>query len=260
MEYLFGAEDKNKKDWSKFRVFSKDDKDYERFNAVSMFDTYHYTVYVPTEQALEKAYSQGLKTWEELAEECKAIKELAKDNPEKTKRTAQLEADANLIAKFVRYHFQDNSVFVDNSRHVLTTNSGNGEVIEDFTVEYSTSALNDTTNRFSKVLVQTDLEKNTIAVRGDFGEDENVPLVSSKNVCYVINADPDKENKTYNVMTRDIIFVSKDKTISTSSYAVVHLIDNFLVYGGKGGIYDTESETFIKYIDYKKYGLSTSNN
>ena len=253
LEYLFGAEDKNKKDWSKFRVFSNDDN-----KAVTMFDTYHYTVYVPTEQALEKAYSQGLKTWEELAEECKAIEKLAKDNPERTKRTAQLEADANLIAKFVRYHFQDNSVFVDNSRHVLTTNSGNGEVIEDFTVEYSTSALNDTTNRFSKVLVQTDLEKNTIAVRGDFGEDEDVPLVNSKNVCYVINADPDKENKTYNVMTRDILF--SGSTISTSSYAVVHLIDNFLVYGGKGGIYDTENETFIKYIDYKKYGLSTSNN
>ena len=110
---------------------------------------------------------------------------------------------------------------------------GKGEVIEDFTVEYSTSALNDTTNRFSKVLVQTDLEKNTIAVRGDFGEDTKAPLSECKNVCYVIK---ENENKLFNVMTRDIIF--SGSTISTSSYGVVHLIDNFLVYGGEGGIYE----------------------
>ena len=62
-------------------------------------------------------------------------------------------------------------------------------------------------------------------------------------------------------MTRDILF--SGSTISTSSYAVVHLIDNFLVYGGKGGIYgydDAGNGTFIKYIDYKKYNLKASNN
>ena len=99
-------------------------------------------------------------------------------------------------------------------------------------------------------MVQTDLEKNTIAVRGDFDEHDDKPLSDCENVCYVINTDPDKENKTYNVMTRDILFNSKNKTISTSSYAVVHLIDNFLVYGGRGGIYDAYNKKFIKNVEY----------
>lgn len=244
LEYLFGAEDKNKKDWNKFRVFTNDEN-----KVVTMFDTYHYTVYVPTEQALEKAYTQGLKTWDELAEECKEIKELAEDDPTRTERIAQLKADANLIPKFVRYHFQDNSVFVDNPRHVLTYYSDGVAVKEDFTVRYETAALNESTYRFCNVVVQTGVEKNTIAVRGDFGEDDDLSLNDCKNVCYVINTDPNQENKTYNVMTRDILFNSKDNTISTSSYAVVHLIDNFLVYGGEGGIYDAESERFIKYVE-----------
>lgn len=242
LEYLFGSEVENEKEWNKYRVFSNDDN-----KLVRMFDTYHYTVYVPTEQALEKAYSQGLRTWEELAEECKEIKELAKDDPTRVERTAQLKADADLIAKFVRYHFQDNSVFVDNPRHALTYDIGGGEVYENFTVRYATSALNESTNRFCMVVVQTDVEKNTIAVRGDFGEYDDMPLYDYKNVCNVVNTDPNQENKTYNVMTRDILF--SNGTVSTSSYAVIHLIDNFLVYGGEGGIYDADNEKFIKNIE-----------
>ena len=107
--------------------------------------------------------------------------------------------------------------------------------------------MNDSTNGFSTVLVQTDEVKKTIAVCGDFGEKNDAPLSEFKNVCYVINDDMTKENKLFNVMTRDIIFSSSTSSnISTSSYGVVHLIDNFLVYGGKGGIYDAENKKFIR--------------
>ena len=234
---------KNQDDYNKqFRIFND-------ANLVSVFDTYHYTVYVPTADALEKAYSQGLKTWEDLAEECEEIEELKKTEPEKAaERLKAVKADAELIAKFVRYHFQDNSVFVDNPRHSFATNMGGGKYDYDYTVEYSTAAVNNTTNRFSKVLVQTDEAENTIAVRGDFGEKDNTPLRDCENVCRVINTNPDMENKSYNVMTRDVDFMASGE-IRTSSYAVVHLIDNFLVYGGEGGIYDAENKQFIKYIE-----------
>ena len=240
LETILGPESKNKQEWDKFRVFDNGDN-----KVVKMFNTFNYTVYVPTEQALEIAYSQGLKTWEQLATECNEIIAMSKNDPQRKEREAQLKADAYLIAKFVRYHFQDGAVFVDNPRHAQTTQRGQGKYDYDYTVEYSTSALNDSTNRFSKVVIQTDVAKNTIAVRGDFGEDDDELLENCANVCYVINTDPTAENKKFNVMTRDIIF--SGSTISTSSYAVVHLIDNFLVYGGRGGIYDAQKQQFITY-------------
>lgn len=223
LTYFLGSETENLKEWNKYRVF--DDI------LVRMFDTYHYTVYVPTEDALKEAYAQGLPTWQDLKDQ---IDEFGGETTDSLKNV--IRSGANLISKFVRYHFQDNSVFVDNPVHSLAVDKGDidGDGIRDYEYEkqvrYETSALNDSTNGFSTVLVQTDEVKKTIAVRGDFG-DEN----PDANVCYVIKED---ENKLFNVMTRDIIF--SGSTISTSSYGVVHLIDNFLVYGGKGGIYDLE--------------------
>lgn len=240
LKSFLGEEEKNQKEWNKYRVF--DDI------LVRMFDTYHYTVYVPTKEALEEAYAQGLPTWQDLKEQVEAHDGVLTDSMKNVMRTS-----ADLITKFVRYHFQDNSVYVDNPKHSLAVDKGdiNNDGIRDYDYEsqvrYETSALNDSTNGFSTVLVQTDEVKKTIAVCGDFGEKNDAPLSEFKNVCYVINDDMTKENKLFNVMTRDIIFSSSTSSkISTSSYGVVHLIDNFLVYGGKGGIYDAENKKFIR--------------
>ena len=231
----------------RFRVFANGDD-----RIVEMFNTFNYTVYVPTAGALEEAYRQGLKTWSQLADSLKMIQDpnSGLTTTEKKASEERLRANAKLISKFVRYHFQDGAVFVDNSKHVVTTQGGKGTLIEDFTVEYTTSAMNDVTNRFSKVVVQTDEVNKTIAVRGDFGEDDDEPLSNCTNVCRVINTDPAEENKTFNVMTRDLDFANAaSNSINTSSYAVVHLIDNFLVYGGDGGIYDAKNQKFITYTE-----------
>ena len=207
---------------------------------VRMFDTYHYTIYVPTDSALQVAYEQGLPTWAELDE--LRLDESVADSI----KLPLITSGVKLISKFVRYHFQDNSVFVDNVPHMLEID---GQAPQS-RANYETSTLNESTNVFCKLLVQTDMEKNTIAVRGDFGESEIKPLSECKNVAYVIKK---SENKLFNVMTRDIIFNNtaigsniNDSQIKTSSYGVIHLIDNFLVYGGKGGIYDAEKKEFIR--------------
>ena len=94
-------------------------------------------------------------------------------------------------------------------------------------MSYEISAFNDEKKTFCSVLVKT--ENNTISVRGDFGDNKDA------RVCYVIK---DVEHETYNVMTRENQYSGSN--ISTSSYAVVHQIDNFLAFGGEGGIYDLE--------------------
>ena len=57
----------------------------------------------------------------------------------------------------------------------------------------------------------------------------------------MMNSVAEDEGRLYNVMTRDFKMVG---TTETSSYAVVHQIDGFLVYGGNGGIYNVEKDRF----------------
>ena len=164
-------------------------------------------------------------------------------------RRDSLKAGVDLLVNFIRYHFQDNAVFVDNPRHALATDRGvvDGErqYDYDYEVAYETSAMDAATGRFGVVVVQSaeHNDKQTIAVRGDFGEDEKKPLNECVNVCYVVNDDSAVENVTYNVMTRDIEFAGT--SVSTSSYAVVHQIDGCLKYSG---IFDAESGKFVRQI------------
>lgn len=217
------------KEKEKYRVF-----DTSTHPLVRMFDTYHYTVYVPDNASLDYAIEyEGLPTWNSLLEEARAVY-AEKDPARKSVLTDSLRGGLELLTKFIRYHFQDNSVYADVSPHKLEVDGQEAE----FKVNYETSALNDSTNRFCSVLVQSieHSDKLTIAVRGDFKEDKDADLNDCVNVCYVVNTDENQENKLYNVMARDIQFNSWD--IKTSSYAVIHQIDGCLKYGGEGGIYD----------------------
>ena len=240
-----------------FKIFDKD-------NRVRMFDTYHYTVYVPSNDAIVDAHNKGLPTWEELKAELSAVDKLESDSLPKlandsvkamalkseiAQRRKELRTGTELIQGFVKYHFQDNSVYVDNVPHMLEIEGQDPET----EVVYETAALNAVTNKFCSVLVQTDEDvngKETISVRGDFGERKDAASADCFNVCYVVRddkgvADDEKlEHKLYNVMTRDTEY--SGGYVYTSSYAVVHQI-----YGGLGFlvndvIYDKETNQFKK--------------
>lgn len=240
LTYFLGSKtSKNEKEWNKYSVFYQQ---IDQYNLVRMFDTYHYTVYVPSNVAMERAYEQGLPTWKDLEEQVKSFNGETSDSLRNV-----IKAGADLITKFVRYHFQDNSVYVDNVDHALEIDKGdiNGDGIRDYDyqkeVSYETSAFNELRNKFCSVLVKTEAHpetgEKTISIRGDL--DDNNP---DANVCYVIKED---ENQLYNVMVGENQYNSNGG-IKTSSYAVIHQIDNFLVYGGVGGIYDAEEGKFIR--------------
>lgn len=222
---------------------------------VRTFNTYHYTVYAPTNDDILRAYDAGLPNWMDLEIEAELIDtmkvrrddkeailsdlkftatqeeidsmqaEIDTMNVEITTRIAALKKEMELIVNFVKYHIQDNSVYVDNLPHSITE----GEEVK-YVVKYETAALDELTKRFSTVTVQT--QDGTITVKGD--------IDGTDNTCRVINA-PSTEGTLYNIMTRDIEFSGQN--ISTSSYAVVHLIDGFLV---NDRIFDAAKGTFIK--------------
>ena len=153
---------------------------------VKFFNTYHYTIYVPTNQAVIDAITAGLiPTIEEIDNETDLSVKTAKQNK---------------LRKFLRYHFQDNSAYLDKNA---------------FGREYETAALNNTTQKFY-----------TIGVTND-GTDTYLTTNTGQTVKILKTA-----GLYDNIMARDYKFNTNDRQtstqISTSSRAVIHQVDQVL--------------------------------
>ena len=190
--------------------------------AVPFFSTYHYSVYVPTNEAIDAAYALGLPTWEQVEAE------LAEGNH------GRVASALRLINKFVRYHFQDNAVYVDNMPFSVLSAG-----VKYDTVRYETAAIDDATGRFFETVIKTRPNpatgKATISVKDNMG-----------NIAYVMNEDG-KEGQTWNILSRDLLLKGKSAAaatgISTSSFAVIHQIDKALYNTGVIG-YDGRFRRF----------------
>lgn len=172
-------------------IFGKDKSFVGLDENVKFFNTYHYTVYVPSNEAVLAAIDQGLPTWEVINAQT--------DQTLKDKLTKEL-------TNFLRYHFQDNSVYIDNSSSAITP--------------YETAAYSLTgTKAYYKLYTQ--LNSTGLTVYGD-------PVDRSRPVHVKT------DQGLYNIMSREFKFNSGDLTkvtgIETSSFAVIHEIDNVLLY------------------------------
>ena len=226
---------------------------------ITSFDTYHYTVYVPTNESILKAYGMGLPQWEELdnlAEKYEynrdntiveledkkedlemELESLEAGSPAYTEIEAQiadieqeieslenenkeiietLTAQTQLIVSFIKYHFQDNSLFIDKQRLFMEVDGK-----EEYEITYETSALNGT--KFNEVKVAS---VDQPSANGEYAYTLQITGGSDENVCRVKTSG--KENIDYNIMARDIVV--SGNFISTSSYAVVHQIDGILLH------------------------------
>lgn len=94
---------------------------------VNSFNNFRYTVFIPTEEALNKAFAEDPKlfTWDEIADE--------EDYDLKKEKTLYL-------LEFLKYHFMDNSVFID------------GKTFSN--IKYETAARNDS-GKFRKLTVDS---------------------------------------------------------------------------------------------------------
>ena len=172
---------------------------------VNYFNSYNYTVYAPDNEAMQKAYSRGLPKWSDI----KAIYEPVRDQFEIEKADKNISPEIQAlrdqalvmveeINNFIRYHFQDNSVYADNVidagiystacsdtlgiRQRLTVDGGNG------------------------ILRVTDASGQTITI------DATSAIQGKPETPYV------------NVMTRDYELNKRTHVINNSSFAVVHQI------------------------------------
>ena len=124
----------------KFRIFGDASSGlYGLDKNVQFFNNYHYAVFVPTNEAVQAAIDNGLPTWEEIAEDDSAMQVVtdqldslravldapdyvptAADSalyntlfPQAQKDSVMLQAKITYLTNFIRYHFFDNTVFLD---------------------------------------------------------------------------------------------------------------------------------------------------
>lgn len=169
-----------------------DDKN--NFN-MRLFDNYNYTVYVPTNAAIQDMEDRGLlPTWEDF--------ENASSKEEKY-------VIKNRIFNFLRYHIQDNSLFI----------GGTSQTADE--VKYETSKINPENKRFFSLgVVQS---ADNIVVTDQLGEKRSVVKTNGlyNNIC--------REYWFQNIgTTRNPV-----KSIYSTSDAVVHQIDGVLLYSEK---------------------------
>ena len=173
-------------------------------NCVPFLNTYHYTVYIPSNESILGLYDLGLPQWS-------AIEDEVGKNPQRAMSLIRLRNS------FVRYHFQDYSVYCDLSPFYLPDPAEVGGM--NTSPSLATSLINNTTGRFYELTVKS--EGGTIVLEDDWVRDGE-----TTQWARVVNTRAEDENKTWNVMCRDRVGT---KSIETSSYSVLQPIDRALL-------------------------------
>ncbi|MGC3978582.1 MAG: fasciclin domain-containing protein [Paludibacteraceae bacterium] len=188
---LKGNDEATQEDAEKYAIFYKDKTNVGMDFNVKSFNTYHYSVYVPTNEAVQRAISKGLPTWDIIKQE--------------TDQTVK-DSLSQLLVNFLKYHFQDNSIYIDGS--------AGGKI------SYETAAYT-LTGKKAYYKLETQLSNDGLTLHTNANTTVNVL----------------KNNGLYNIMSRDYKFnnsdVQKASLIETSSWAVIHQIDDVLLYDKK---------------------------
>lgn len=161
---------------------------------VSVFNTYHYTIYVPTNESIQQLQAKGeLSSWDIVA------------HHEEMGNLAAKSRDSLAIVNFLRYHIQDNALFIG-----AAPEKG----------DYETAIIDPSTKRFYRISAES--TGDAITLRDNSGEYSHV-LTSDESL--------------YNLMAREYQYNNKDAAVAnmieTSSSAVIHLIDRPLSYKKK---------------------------
>ncbi|MDE5980762.1 MAG: hypothetical protein K2G61_02210 [Bacteroidaceae bacterium] len=218
----------------KYEIFSSLSQEgtYAVDENVTFFSNYRYTIFVPTAAALEKAIKDAkLPSWEDIKND---YKECEKEEDGETlvhgADSLRLQTKITCLTNFIRYHFLDNSVFVDQSKIAES--------------ERVSSSYDRDKGLFNKVKIQRDNGKLEI-------KDVN-------------GGDWLTVGGRYNLMTRDV-YCNKavaqqsmqSVQIESSSFAVIHQIPGVLNHVDlKGGTYESLWQTESNCRRYlKRYAI-----
>lgn len=204
-----GIDTKNQK---QFTVFNDEDGDCIDYN-VAFFNTYNYTLYAPNNDAMKLAHQKGLPTWDQV----KKFMETHEHDTGTALEDAKAEglAMVETIRNFIRYHFQDVSLYADNNLEYGDAPDAPASTGVKGGKSFTTSCVND--NVYQK-----------LTISGGNGHIYVKDAVKNDPSHGSIDIDMNDNNKLVNLMTRDYWFNSG--LINTSSFAVVHEISSPLCY------------------------------
>ena len=191
---------------------------------IRFFNAYNYTIYVPSNEAIQKAVDAGVfKTWDQI----------------NLLPAAERLAEATKLVRILRYHFQDNSLFVGQDVNVVNQSAALKLATDNSPVYWGT-----TDNKYYKLGVKSVTGSNgqpTLAITTELG-----PQGTDRKPQAEVIAQPGY----YNIVVKDYVFPKlpsqyknvdgtgsataaafSTSSIITSSSAVIHLIDNVLTFG-----------------------------
>ena len=154
---------------------------------VRFFNNYRYTVYVPTNEAIDAAKAKGLMSYDEIVEWMEAHREGATEETEGTlspENQAKAKAMITMLINFLKYHFQDQSLFVDH----VTTNMANADNADG--MKYQTSCIDNVKNIYLSLHVKQ--SDNAMARDMDFDGATSGGASSIKNSSYIVLHQVDK--------------------------------------------------------------------
>ncbi|MCA1744200.1 MAG: fasciclin domain-containing protein [Bacteroidales bacterium] len=182
---------------------------------IKFFNTYNYTVFVPTNEAINAAIANGVIIPWESRDGILGINEM--------ETLAEQNSAIKNLERFLRYHFQDNAVLISGE-----------SVVHNY--QTATIKLDDLPSHFGTY-------KDKYYKLGINGDGENLTITTESNS----QAQVVKDKGLYNIITRDYVFngnplvyrevdgsgtgsLYSGSRITTSSSAVIHQVDNVLMF------------------------------
>ncbi len=183
---------------------------YDNNDNWSMLSAYNYTIYAPTYEAMVIAQrDMGLPTWKEVLNIWKNWEFMGMTQEE---AKATLKEKIDKMAKFVRYHTQNNSLFADRYFKNFDPKTGSTNPQP----SYSTFSV-------SNIGIAQSL---SVA-----GGNNQLKVTDAQGQQVVINA----SSETANMLARDIkVSIVSNKKYMESSFVVIHGIDKPLCYNSNG--------------------------
>lgn len=173
---------------------------------IRLFDNYNYTVYVPTDESMKELFEGEdaiLPTWDDY----KAYQAIAEQGD--ADAAIYCKQIAAIIHDFVRYHFQDNSIYINSTAGIDN---------------YETGKINPANRRFYSLEVTVDSRSLTIKDYLTQAEEKETGT-SSEHRSHVLTGADNLWNRTCCEYWISGSPTSYERTIASSSHVVVHQID-----------------------------------
>lgn len=225
--------------------------------ATYLLDDYHYTLYAPTNAAMQEAHALGLPTLEDLDD---AWEEDERNGIEYNSPESKYAKVLEVMLNFVKYHIQDEAVFVDGGDNSGWYDSGKLSFIPSIDIDEETgdASWNGKYRPGRPYKLKVDVTPSSMTVT-----DCRNGYDSNGNPSGGVTANVVTTPGLYNLMANEIwidsysiVRTPYSCNIAIAPFVVIHAIDSPLIYAD-GKHTDSLGRTIPTQFEYQYYPMST---